>query len=73
MRDYWLAQFTVEEIVQMAGAIWPDKGRPDPDYRPRRGCRDDVSNDETPALAGASRGADEGTRTLDLLHGKQTL
>ena len=28
---------------------------------------------ETPADAGASGQADEGTRTLDLLHGKQTL
>jgi hypothetical protein len=30
-------------------------------------------NDESPALAGLSKQADEGTRTLDLLHGKQTL
>jgi hypothetical protein len=39
----------------------------------RTGVDDPVRGDETPAAAGASRGADEGTRTLDLLHGKQTL
>jgi hypothetical protein len=33
----------------------------------------DRSEGESPAGSGAFGGADEGTRTLDLLHGKQTL
>jgi hypothetical protein len=34
---------------------------------------DSPLNDESPAMRGAFSEAAEGTRTLDLLHGKQTL
>lgn len=41
--------------------------------RPRAAVTRGSRNAESPALAGLSGEADEGTRTLDLLHGKQTL
>jgi hypothetical protein len=28
MRDYWLERFTVDEIRELAGAIWPEPACP---------------------------------------------
>jgi hypothetical protein len=47
------------------GALGANPGRKSPPTRPQ--------NDEDPAICGAFLEAAEETRTLDLLHGKQTL
>ena len=55
------------------GAEWADVGRRDAESDAAEAEERDSRNDESPAPTGDPKQADEGTRTLDLLHGKQTL
>ncbi len=55
------------------GRHWAPLGTSEGENRPDEGTAEGSGNAETPATAGVSREAAEGTRTLDLLHGKQTL
>ncbi len=55
------------------GAVVPQLGTECLNPGPAEVDDDQPLDAENPAGAGLSREADEGTRTLDLLHGKQTL
>ena len=57
----------------LSGREFPDRSRTRSGNRASRTRSDRLQERENPAISGASEGAAEGIRTLDLLHGKQTL